>query len=172
MAAYTHAQPANAVQVEGGANNNGLSEVPARVASASAAQVSVAPPPAMQESHPAGEAVTVAHATQVAASAEPETLVEGTGTAYAPEATSISTSHMHAEAESLASQPGNSIGSTADAVTARVEAELPAAASAVAEAAHASGADHHSIAQVVHRVMERMKGDLVEEIVRELKSKR
>jgi hypothetical protein len=61
---------------------------------------------------------------------------------------------------------------TTEAVTARVEAELPAAISAVAEAAEASAGEHHHIAQVVHRVMERMKGDLVEEIVRELKSKK
>jgi hypothetical protein len=175
MAAYTHAQPANAAQVEGAANNNGLSEVPAKVASASAAQVSVAAPPAMEESHSAAEAITApaAHATQtMSASPEPETLAEETGTEYAPEAASISTGHMQAEADSLAEQPDIARSSTADAVTARVEAELPAAASAVAEAAHASGADHHSIAQVVHRVMERMKGDLVEEIVRELKSRK
>ena len=57
-------------------------------------------------------------------------------------------------------------------MAATLNAELPAAASAVAEAAAASGADHHNIAQVVHRVMERMKGDLVDEIVRELKAKK
>ena len=63
-------------------------------------------------------------------------------------------------------------GATTEAVAARVEAELPAAANAIAEAAEASGAEHHNIAQVVHRVMERMKGDLVDEIVRELKGKK
>lgn len=48
--------------------------------------------------------------------------------------------------------------------------------SAVPAAAAAAGvdptADHHTIAQAVHRVMERLKPELVEEIVRELKSKK
>ncbi|HXA85802.1 MAG TPA: response regulator [Candidatus Dormibacteraeota bacterium] len=48
-----------------------------------------------------------------------------------------------------------------DVVTAGVEA---AAIAAAAE----TGADHHNIAQAVHRVMERLKPELVEEIMREL----
>lgn len=52
-----------------------------------------------------------------------------------------------------------------DAVTAGVEA---AAVAAAAE----TGADHHTITQAVHRVMERLKPELVEEIMRELKSKK
>jgi CheY-like chemotaxis protein len=56
-----------------------------------------------------------------------------------------------------------------DAVEASVEAEVPAAAAAVAAA---TGGDHETIAQAVHRVMERIKGDLVEEIVRELKTRK
>jgi hypothetical protein len=52
-----------------------------------------------------------------------------------------------------------------DAVTAEVEAAAVAAATE-------SGADHHNIAQAVHRVMERLKPELVEEIMRELKSKK
>ena len=52
-----------------------------------------------------------------------------------------------------------------NAVTAEVE---PAAVAAATE----TGADHHSIAQAVHRVMERLKPELVEEIMRELKSKK
>jgi hypothetical protein len=52
-----------------------------------------------------------------------------------------------------------------EAVTAEVEA-------AAAAAATESGADHHNIAQAVHRVMERLKPELVEEIMRELKSKK
>jgi CheY-like chemotaxis protein len=39
-------------------------------------------------------------------------------------------------------------------------------------AAAAAGADHHTISQAVHRVMERLKPELVEEILRELKSKK
>ena len=43
---------------------------------------------------------------------------------------------------------------------------------ATAGAATETGADHHNIAQAVHRVMERLKPELVEEIMRELKSKK
>jgi CheY-like chemotaxis protein len=56
-------------------------------------------------------------------------------------------------------------GSVHNAVTAEVEAAAVAAASE-------TGADHHNIAQAVHRVMERLKPELVEEIMRELKSKK
>jgi hypothetical protein len=52
-----------------------------------------------------------------------------------------------------------------DAVTAEVEAAAVAAATE-------TGVDHHNIAQAVHRVMERLKPELVEEIMRELKSKK
>jgi hypothetical protein len=44
-------------------------------------------------------------------------------------------------------------------------------AAAVA-AATETGADHHNIAQAVHRVMERLKPELVEEIMRELRSRK
>jgi hypothetical protein len=55
-------------------------------------------------------------------------------------------------------------------IAARIEKELPSAAAAAATEA---GAEHHeTIAQAVHRVMERVKGDLVDEILRELKSKK
>src|SRR5579864_8783675 len=52
-----------------------------------------------------------------------------------------------------------------EAVTAEVEAAAVAAATE-------TGTDHHNIAQAVHRVMERLKPELVEEIMRELKSKK
>jgi CheY-like chemotaxis protein len=52
-----------------------------------------------------------------------------------------------------------------DVVTAGVEA-------AVVAAAAETGVDHHNIAQAVHRVMERLKPELVEEIMRELRSKK
>jgi CheY-like chemotaxis protein len=52
-------------------------------------------------------------------------------------------------------------------LTAGLEAALPEKA-----AAAAAGADHHTISQAVHRVMERLKPELVEEILRELKSKK
>lgn len=43
---------------------------------------------------------------------------------------------------------------------------------AAAAAATETGADHHNIAQAVHRVMERLKPELVEEIMREIRSKK
>jgi CheY-like chemotaxis protein len=48
----------------------------------------------------------------------------------------------------------------------------PESASSFAAAAADSGADHHTIAQAIHRVMERLKPELVEEIMRELKAKK
>ncbi|HET9837614.1 MAG TPA: response regulator [Candidatus Angelobacter sp.] len=55
------------------------------------------------------------------------------------------------------------------AVAATADAAVPeAAASAAAE----SGADHHTIAQAIHRVMERLKPELLEEIMKELKPKK
>jgi CheY-like chemotaxis protein len=54
-------------------------------------------------------------------------------------------------------------------VAASVEAAMPAVATAAAGAS--AGTDHHTIAQAVHRVMERLKPELVEEIMRELKPK-
>ena len=52
-----------------------------------------------------------------------------------------------------------------EVVTAGVEAVAVAAATE-------TGTDHHNIAQAVHRVMERLKPELVEEIMRELRSKK
>ena len=52
-----------------------------------------------------------------------------------------------------------------EAVTSSVEAAAVAAATE-------AGAEHHNIAQAVHRVMERLKPELVEEIMRELRSKK
>jgi hypothetical protein len=52
-----------------------------------------------------------------------------------------------------------------EVVSAGVEAAAVAAATE-------TGADHHNIAQAVHRVMERLKPELVEEIMRELRSKK
>jgi hypothetical protein len=52
-----------------------------------------------------------------------------------------------------------------EVVTAGVEAAAIAAATE-------TGADHHHITQAVHRVMERLKPELVEEIMRELRNKK
>jgi hypothetical protein len=145
MASYSHAQPASPGQSGASVNKNGLSEMPASAAASASA-------PAIKEL-----AVTtpVIHAPQAA------------DVEHVPEAPSSAPAHIQAEVHS---EVAGTV--TTEAVAARVEAELPAAISAVAEAAEASAGEHHHIAQVVHRVMERMKGDLVEEIVRELKSKK
>jgi CheY-like chemotaxis protein len=67
---------------------------------------------------------------------------------------------------SLAPEPEAPVAASVhQAVTAEVEAAAVAAATE-------PGADHHNIAQAVHRVMERLKPELVEEIMRELKSKK
>jgi hypothetical protein len=46
------------------------------------------------------------------------------------------------------------------------------AAAAAAALAGSTNADHHTISQAVHRVMERLKPELVDEILRELNSKK
>lgn len=70
-------------------------------------------------------------------------------------------------------------GVSHNSVMAGVEAELPSTLEAATQEIQAatqstntSGHEHDNIAQAVHRVMERMKENLVEEIVRELKSKK
>lgn len=50
-----------------------------------------------------------------------------------------------------------------------IEAALPAIAAA---AGAETGADHQTVSQAVHKVMERLKPELVDEIMRELKSKK
>ena len=58
---------------------------------------------------------------------------------------------------------------TIEKIAAGIEAELPAVAAATAAEL---GAQTRIISQVVHRVMERLKPELIEEISRELKSKK
>jgi CheY-like chemotaxis protein len=69
----------------------------------------------------------------------------------------------------VVSQPEPEVSTNHNAIAATLEAAVPAAAVA---AAAETGAEHHTIAQAVHRVMERMKGDLVEEILRELNTRK
>lgn len=70
-------------------------------------------------------------------------------------------------------------GVSHESVMASVEAELSSTLEAATQEIHAatqnadtSEHEHATIAQAVHRVMERMKDNLVEEIVRELKTKK
>ena len=55
-------------------------------------------------------------------------------------------------------------------IAATIESEIPV--EAVAAAAESTGADHDVVAQVVHRVMERLKPELIAAIVRELNSQK
>jgi len=90
-------------------------------------------------------------------------------------------------AEPVEMAPGTSFESTAtvlesidpvsasahEAVTHQVhEAVTSGVEAAAVAAATETGAEHHNIAQAVHRVMERLKPELVEEIMRELRSKK
>ena len=194
MAAYSNAQPGSAAQAEVSTGRNGLSDVPASAPIAAPPTLEVAEPVqavpevnVVKEAAPLAEtatppvnvqepaAVSQSYAVQQASAphvSEPEPMPEPVQ--EADPVPNIPVPNLvvpyvpvpaPAEAPYVAS-------ATTEAVAARVEAELPAAASAIAEAAEASGAEHHNIAQVVHRVMERMKGDLVDEIVRELRSKK
>jgi two-component system, OmpR family, phosphate regulon response regulator PhoB len=70
-------------------------------------------------------------------------------------------------------------GVSHETVMASVEAELPSTLQAAtheieaaAQSTDTSDPEHETIAQAVHRVMERMKDNLVQEIVRELKAKK
>jgi len=75
----------------------------------------------------------------------------------------------HEEITAQAEGPFSTAGHAAAAAS--VEAVIPEAAAAAA--GMDSDADHHhTIAQAVHRVMERLKPELVEEIMRELRSKK
>jgi CheY-like chemotaxis protein len=77
--------------------------------------------------------------------------------------------HAHAVPESSAPVAA----STQEAVVPEVHEVVSAGVEAAAVAAATeTGADHHNIAQAVHRVMERLKPELVEEIMRELRSKK
>ncbi|MGZ4867900.1 MAG: response regulator [Candidatus Angelobacter sp.] len=156
MAAYSHATEA--------------APAPAEVAESPSAAAAEVP----RESYTT-HSVEVAPATEAAPSFEyhpPVRIPEVVETAPAPDtasatpeitatpvpATPVPASPTH---EAVAPEPA----AVHDVVTAGMEA---AAVAAAAE----TGADHHNIAQAVHRVMERLKPELVEEIMRELKSKK
>ena len=111
------------------------------------------------------EAVEAAPATEPVPSFEyrPAARVPEPMEAAATDAIPISAAPVPAAPTHEAAQPEPA--AVHNVVTAGVEA---AAVAAAAE----TGADHHNIAQAVHRVMERLKPELVEEIMRELKSKK
>jgi twitching motility two-component system response regulator PilG len=153
MAAYSHATEPAPAQAE-------MPESPI------AALAEIQPEPPVD----AAQAVEAAPATEAAPSFEyyPSGRVpEAVETV--PEAADIATHEIIAtpvsepSAHEVAITPDPAV--VHDVVTAGVEA---AAVAAAAE----TGADHHNIAQAIHRVMERLKPELVEEIMRELRSKK
>lgn len=106
---------------------------------------------------PAAEVPSVEEATPSFEYRPPVRMAEAAETASAAFVAPLTTAPV--PAEPAASAPVH------DAVASEVEAVAIAAATA-------TGADHHNIAQAVHRVMERLKPELVEEIMKELRSKR
>jgi CheY-like chemotaxis protein len=165
------------------------SDFEARVAAAMAAYnhaeaapsglVAEAPAP-VAEAVPAGNAYT-AQAFEVAqrapsfeyhpAAREPEP----TFVAHTPPAPAEIIAEPAASAPAVAAPPVSAPPQT-EPVEAAPEVVHSALASGVEAAAVAAasevGSDHHNIAQAIHRVMERLKPELVEEIMRELKPKK
>jgi hypothetical protein len=75
----------------------------------------------------------------------------------------------------VAAEPATAVSASAPVVPApeEVHSVVTAGLEAAAVAAAAeTGAEHHTIAQAVHRVMERLKPELVEEILREIRAKK
>jgi CheY-like chemotaxis protein len=93
----------------------------------------------------------------------PVAVAESAAEAASANSASVSSISSNAISSANAHQAGSS--DVHEVVTASVEAAAIAAATE-------TGADHHNIAQAVHRVMERLKPELVEEIMRELRSKK
>jgi len=122
--------------------------VPAKIAAVAAEPEPVPPPPAIISMPPVAPPEPV---PAVVAPPEPVAVVEPP---VAPEPPAV----MPEPAAEVARQ-----------VAAHIEAEIPATATAATAAA---GGDNHMVATVVHRVMERLKPELIEEIMRELKDKK
>ena len=91
----------------------------------------------------------------------PVAIAESTAEAASAYSTSVSSSSVTSSANAHQAESSD----VHEVVAAGVEA-------AAAAAATDTGADHHNIAQAVHRVMERLKPELVEEIMRELRSRK
>ena len=149
MAAYSHAEAAP---------SNPVAEAPAPVT----------------EVVPAGNAYT-AQAFEVAqrapsfeyhpAAREPEP----TSAAQTPPASAEMIAEPAAPAPAAAPPQAEPVEAAPEVVHSVIASGVEAAAVA---AASEVGSDHHNIAQAIHRVMERLKPELVEEIMRELKPKK
>src|SRR5262249_34902366 len=131
--------------------------------------VPVVTAPSIPEMHPAEPPAEQAFAAAAPIpSFEYQPPVQAVASAPIP---STETAYGHVAVPEVPATPASHSMSVDHAtVTASVEAAIPEAAAAVA--ADAAGEHHHTIAQAVHRVMERLKPELVEEIMKELKAKR
>lgn len=155
MAAYNHAEAVP---------SNPVAEAPAPVAEVvpagnayTAQAFEVAQRAPSFEYHPAArepEPTSVAQTPQAPAEIVAEPAAQAPSVATPPVATPPQAEPVEAAPEVVHS-----------AIASDVEAAVVAAASEV-------GSDHHNIAQAIHRVMERLKPELVEEIMRELKPKK
>ncbi|HZS28672.1 MAG TPA: response regulator [Candidatus Angelobacter sp.] len=117
-------------------------------------------PPAVSEQVPSFEYQPPVRATEPAPIANAATA--NAGSAY---------EHIAPRIEAPAPPSPSPVPMSVDptVVAASVEAAMPEAAASVAAEA---GDHHHTIAAAVHRVMERLKPELVEEIMKELRSKK
>ena len=164
MAAYNHAEAApTQMPVIESPVTVAVETAPVNVQTAQAFEVahSVAEPAPSFEYHPSARTSEPAPAAYTApAPAE-----------FATEPTSVQSASVPPPSAPLASIP-----STPEPIEAEPEVVHNAIATAVEAAAVAAeaetAADHRNIAQAIHRVMERLKPELVDEIMRELKSKK
>lgn len=122
------------------------------------------------ESREAAAEASARSAQQAAARIDGAGVPETSGFGNIPVSLAPETAATSEEVEAHAAGAG--AGSDHAAITASVEAELAGAARSVAQPASPAEGEHDNIAQAVHRVMERMKENLVEEIVRELKTRK
>jgi len=157
MAAYSHAAESTSAP-----SHVAVAESPVSTAAAPAPVVDEAP--AAEEPHAAVEHVPSFEYQPPVRMPEPEPVEQAAAVAEIaaePEPVPAPPAPEPVAAEPAAAEPA----AIHDALTSGVEAAAVAAAAK-------TGEEHHTIAQAVHRVMERLKPELVEEIMRELKSKK
>ncbi|HLK53309.1 MAG TPA: response regulator [Candidatus Angelobacter sp.] len=146
-------------------------EAVAAPASVTESSVAVAAEAAPVDKVYAAQAFEVAHTVAEPAQSfeyHPSAGVSGPATHTAPASAEFITEPALAPSAPIPPAPEPIEAETAvvhNAIATGVEA---AAVAAVAE----TGTDHHNIAQAIHRVMERLKPELVEEIMRELKPRK
>ena len=157
MAAYSHATaPVEGQETPVASPAETEPEPPAYVAQAAeTAPVEEAAPPSFEYRPP----VRTPERIETASAASVDSALA------VPESSTNSISANRIPVEPVSAAHGAVAPEVREVVTAGMEAAAVAAATE-------TGADHHNIAQAVHRVMERLKPELVEEIMRELRPKK